>query len=68
MSQPVRHGAVLLLVADGVQAQLGDADLVIDRHRGLVGNDPLDVVDGTERSEMDRSEATCPQGAVRGEH
>lgn len=29
----------------GVQAQLGDAALVIDRHRGLVGDGALDVVD-----------------------
>jgi hypothetical protein len=29
----------------GIQAQLGDAALVIDRHRGLVGDGALDVVD-----------------------
>ena len=30
----------------GVQAQLGNAALVIDRHRGFVGDGALDVVDG----------------------
>ncbi len=29
----------------GVQAELGNAALVIDRHRGLVGDGALDVVD-----------------------
>ncbi len=29
----------------GVEGQLGDAALVVDRHRGLVGDGPLDVVD-----------------------
>src|SRR5690606_31442713 len=30
----------------GVQAELGDTALVVDRHRGLVGDGALDVVDG----------------------
>lgn len=30
----------------GIQAQLGNAALVIDRHRGLVRDGALDVVDG----------------------
>ena len=30
----------------GVQAELGNAALVLDRHRGLVGNGALNIVDG----------------------
>ena len=30
----------------GVQAELGNAALVVDRDRGLVGDGALDVVDG----------------------
>jgi len=48
--------------------QLGDAALVKDRLRRLIRHGALDVVDGTERSEIDRSEATCPKGATDGEH
>jgi len=40
--------------------------IAIDRHRGLVDTGALDVVDGTERSELDRSKATYPQGATGG--
>ena len=32
--------------------------------RGEVGGGAPDVVAGTERSEIDRSEATCPKGAT----
>ena len=42
--------------------------LANNRHRGLIGVGTLDVVDGTERREMDRSKATCPTGATEGEH
>ena len=42
---------VQLLQFGGVQAQFGNAALVIDRHRGLVGDGALDVVDGNVTAE-----------------
>ena len=50
LRQLLAFGDLLELLVDlrqlgGVQAQLGDAALVVDRHRGLVGDGALDVVD-----------------------
>ena len=38
----------------GVQAELGNAALLIDRHRGLVGDGALDVVDGNDHGARQR--------------